>query len=340
MKVVEYRGSKTFEVAERTPTAPAAGEVQVKVAYVGLCGTDLHVYLGDMDARVPAGSVIGHEMSGTVAAVGEGVTTLSVGDPVTVMPTRFCGECRACRKGHSNVCYQMDFIGLDSPGALQEYWNVPADLVVALDAGADLRDAALIEPLTVAVHDVRRANLTDDESVLVVGGGPIGLLIALVAGTTGATVVLSEPEAGRRAMAEELGITAVDPTSGGLQQAIAETPDGVGFDVAFEVSGSAPGIESAFASLAARGRLVEVAIHAAPRPINLHGVFWRELEMYGARLYHLEDMQAAAELVGQGRVPVAKLISKVTDLSQVGVGFGELSRGEAMKVLIKIDPAA
>lgn len=89
-----------------------------------------------------------------------------------------------------------------------------------------------------------------------------------------------------------------------------------------------------------RGRLVEVAIHAAPRPINLHRVFWRELEMYGARLYHLKDMRTAAELVGQGRVPVARLISKATDLGQVGAAFAERSRGEAMKVLIKVDPAA
>ena len=340
MKAVEYRGDRTFAVTERTPSPPEPGMVQVRVAYVGLCGTDLHVYLGDMDARVGGEAVIGHEMSGTVAALGEGVDGFAVGDPVTVMPTRFCGDCRACRAGHSNVCYHMNFIGLDSPGALQELWNVPADLVVGLDPSIDLRNAALIEPLTVAVHDVRRAMLTAEDKVLVVGGGPIGLLIASVAALDGVEVLLSEPEPGRRALAERFGIRTVNPADGALAEAVSSLTGGVGVDVAFEVSGSAPGISSALESLAVRGRLVEVAIHAAPRPIDLHRIFWRELEIFGARLYDLDDMRTAADLVKRGQIPVAALVSGVRPLDETGEAFEALRNGEAMKILIAVSETA
>lgn len=337
MKAVEYRGSQTFEVAQHEEVPPAPGEVQVAVSYVGLCGTDLHVYLGDMDQRVGENAVIGHEMSGRVAALGEGVTGFEVGAPVTVLPTRFCGECRACKAGNSNVCYNMDFIGLDSPGALQERWNVPASLVVPLDGSVSLRDAALIEPLTVAVHDVRRAKLQAGESVLVVGGGPIGILISLVAQAAGGDVLLSEPEATRRKAAEDLGIPTIDPVNEDLSAAVdAKAEGGFGADVVFEVSGSAAGIDSAVENLSARGRLIQVAIHARKREVDLHRFFWRELEMYGARLYHKEDMVGAADLIRDGKVPAEKLITSVAPMEKTTEAFAELREGNAMKILVSV----
>lgn len=338
MRAVEYRGSRAFEVVDRAPAPPAPGEVQVAVSYVGLCGTDLHVYLGDMDARVGRRAVIGHEMSGRVAGLGDDVEGLEAGRPVTVLPTRFCGRCRACEQGHSNVCYNMDFIGLDSPGALQELWNVPADLVVPLDESVDLRDAALTEPLAVAVHDVRRARIRTGESVLVVGGGPIGILIGLVAQAAGGHVVLSEPEGARREAAEELGIPTVDPTSQDPAGIIdAGAAQGGGADVVFEVSGAAAGMDCAVESLAAHGRLIQVAIHARRREVDLHRFFWRELEMYGARLYHKEDMVTAAELIRDRRVPVARLITSVVPMENTSRAFAELRRGSAMKILVSVD---
>ena len=129
MRAVVYRGARTFDVEERLETDPGDGEVSIAVAYTGICGTDLHIYHGDMDARVGAEAVIGHEMSGRIAEIGPGVTGWSVGQPVTVMPTRSCGVCAACLRGHSHICHAMQFLGIDSPGAMQSRWNVPADLV-------------------------------------------------------------------------------------------------------------------------------------------------------------------------------------------------------------------
>ncbi len=135
------------------------------MAYVGICGTDLHILAGHMDERVADRGVIGHEMSGRVVATGAGVTGWSAGDPVTVMPLRWCGECPTCRAGNSHICDRLDFVGIDSPGAMQQLWNVPHGLLVPLPRDLPLRAAALVEPVAVAHHDVERASLRAPESL-------------------------------------------------------------------------------------------------------------------------------------------------------------------------------
>ena len=142
---------------------PEADEVQIDVAYTGLCGTDLHIFHGDMDARVSLPAIIGHEMSGTIRTVGDEVSGWHSGDTVTVMPLEWCGACPACLAGYSHVCERLKFVGIDSPGSLQDRWNIPASLLVRVPPALSLRDAALAEPTAVAVHDVRRASLAPGE---------------------------------------------------------------------------------------------------------------------------------------------------------------------------------
>jgi (R,R)-butanediol dehydrogenase / meso-butanediol dehydrogenase / diacetyl reductase len=335
MKAVVYRRARTLDIEERPEAEPRHGELSIAIAYTGICGTDLHIYHGDMDARVGAEAVIGHEMSGRIAKIGPGVTGWSVGQPVTVMPTRSCGRCPACRRGHSHICHAMQFLGIDSPGAMQELWNVPAELVLALPAGMSLEHAALIEPTAVAVHDVRRAGVGTEDHVVVIGGGPVGVLIAAVAQHRGARVVLVEPDGFRRKVAEELGVEAFDPTTTDVVAAVNERTSGAGADIAFEVSGSAAGVTTAVDVLTTRGRLVMVAIHSQPRPVNLHRFFWRELELLGARLYQRDDMTEAIRLIATGAVAADRLISRVGPVDTVTDAFTALEAGgSVMKVLI------
>lgn len=336
MTAVVYRGARTLEIEQRDPEPPGPGQVRINVAYTGICGTDLHIYHGDMDGRVGAAAVIGHEMSGRVAAVGAGVTALSVGMPVTVMPTKFCGQCAACRRGNSHICQAMDFMGIDSPGAMQASWTVPAELVIPLPAELSLRHAALVEPVAVAVHDVRRADVGADDHVVVIGGGPVGVLIAAVAQGRGAHVVLAEPDAFRRGVADEIGIESMDPTTDDVVALIDKRTDGAGADIAFEVSGSAAGVSTAVDVLGTRGRLVMVAIHTQPREIDLHRYFWRELELFGARLYQRDDMTEAVRLMAAGAIPADRLISRIESVDSVGAAFEALEGGgSVMKVLIE-----
>jgi 2-desacetyl-2-hydroxyethyl bacteriochlorophyllide A dehydrogenase len=309
--------------------------VCVAVAFTGLCGTDLHIYHGDMDGRVNAPQVIGHEMSGRIAAIGPDVSGWQTGDAVSVLPLAWCGECPACRAGHTHVCHRLNFIGIDSPGSMQQSWVVPATTLVRLPPGLPLRDAALIEPTAVAVHDVRRAEVRADDKVVVVGGGPVGLLIALVARRTGADVVVVEPDRFRRDLATELGLMTLDPASDDVTAGVESWTGGAGAGVAFEVSGAAAGVTTAVDVLAVRGRLCLVAIHPTPRPVNLHRFFWRELSLVAARLYDRDDFEAAAALVDSGAVPAERFISEVLPLADVADAFALLDSGAGvMKILL------
>ncbi|WCN83319.1 zinc-dependent alcohol dehydrogenase [Micromonospora sp. LH3U1] len=336
MKAVVYRGARHLGIEEHDPVPPGPGQVRIEVAYTGICGTDLHIYHGDMDARVGDSAIIGHEMSGRIAAVGEDVTGWSVGQAVTVMPTRPCGQCAACQRGNSHICHAMTFLGIDAPGAMQSYWNVPAELVLPLPEELPLDHAALVEPVAVAVHDVRRGNVTADDQVVVVGGGPVGVLIATVAQGRGARVLLVEPDPFRREVAGGIGIDVVDPGSTDVVALVDERTDGAGADIAFEVSGSAAGVTTAVDVLTTRGRLVMVAIHPKPREVNLHRFFWRELELLGARLYQRDDMVEAIRLVASGAIPARQLISRVEPVEAAAAAFTALEGGGVMKVLLDL----
>ena len=237
MYAARYIGNGTLEVVETSPAEPSAGEVQLDVAYTGICGTDLHILHGAMDARVSMPAVLGHEMAGRVASIGEGVEGWQIGDAATVMPLVSCGDCAACASGASHICYRLSFLGIDAPGSMQSRWNVPASVLVRLPDHLSLQTASLAEPTAVAVHDVRRAALADGERAVVVGAGPIGLLIATVARSAGADVAVFEPNAGRREIAAAVGLVAVDPLEHGTAAWVDDWTAGAGADVAFEVSG-------------------------------------------------------------------------------------------------------
>lgn len=330
-----YAGNQTFRIEQRQPRPPGPGEVQIEVAYVGICGTDLHIKHGAMDGRVAIPAVIGHEMSGTVAAVGGSVDRWSPGDRVTVMPLDWCGRCAACAAGHQHICQNLNFVGIDSGGAMQQVWTVPERLLVGLPPGLGLESGALAEPLAVAVHDVRRGAVTRGERALVVGGGPIGLLIACVAAAEGADVLVSEPNGYRRSVATRLGLRTIDPATGDLGTMLDSWTGGAGVDAAFEVSGSVSGLEAATHALRVRGRLVVVAIHSQPVLADLFRVFWRELELIGARVYERCDFERAVALLADGAIPSAELISAVEPLDRVLDAFAALESGaEVVKVLI------
>lgn len=334
MRAARYTGPKAIETADVAVSAPQPGEVQLAIAYTGICGTDLHIYHGDMDTRVTRPAVIGHECSATIAAIGDGVEGWSVGDSATVLPVRSCSACAACLAGFGHVCPHLVFLGIDAAGAMQNRWNVPAQLLVRVPSDVSLRDAALVEPTAVAVHDVRRAALAPGHNVVVVGGGPVGTLIAVVARAAGADVTLVEVDGDRRALAAELGFRVIDPATTDVTSAIDALTSSRGADVAFEVSGSAGGVATAVDVLGVRGKLVMVAIHTQPREISLHRFFWRELEMVGARLYERRDFEEAVRLIATGVVPADRLISAVVPLDEAGEAFASLEGGGAMKVLV------
>ncbi|MFF3030961.1 zinc-binding dehydrogenase [Streptomyces rubiginosohelvolus] len=337
----QYAGARSIVTAQVDRRPPGPGEVEIAPAYTGICGTDLHIFHGDMDGRVHRPAVLGHEMSGRITAIGEGVTGFSPGAPVTVMPLRSCGVCAACRGGHQHVCQALDFIGIDSAGSLQERWTVPAGVVVPLPPDIDLAAAALVEPTAVAVHDVRRAGVSDGDTVVVVGAGPIGVLIALLARRGGGSVLVVEPDAYRRDFISRLGFPTVDPGSEDPAAAVEGWTEGAGAHVTFEVSGAEAGLATAVQVLGVRGRLCLVAIHPRPKSIDLHRIFWRELTLVGARLYERRDFAEAVELIHDGTVPTDVMISTIVPLGEAAEAFAAMESGRGvMKVLVGTDMGA
>lgn len=331
---IDYHGNGVFKPRQHVTDQPAPGEVRIAVAFTGICGTDLKIAHGAMDQRIRAPWPIGHEMSGTIDAIGRDVTGWNIGDKVTVMPLDWCGDCPACAEGHNHVCHNLDFVGIDSPGSLQQRWNVPARLLIRVPDDVPLRAAALAEPTAVAVHDVRRGEVARSDRVVVIGGGPIGLLISVVAAHAGASVLVSEVSGFRRGLAESLGLMTVDPSAEDLPGMVLDWSDGKGADVAFEVSGSKAGVLSLTDVLAVRGRGVIVAIHTEPTPMNLMAAFWKELDFRGARVYERQDFNDAVTLLQEGVIPVETLITDVAPLSDTPQAIERLASGDEIVKLI------
>lgn len=334
MRATIYQGRKSFDIISTEMQTPVEGEVRIKVAYAGVCGTDMHIFHGMMDQRVPMPMTIGHEMSGEIDAIGPNVDAFNVGEKVVVRPL----DDRLAKpsdKGFNHICADLKFIGIDSPGCMQQYWNVPAFTVHKLPSHIDLELAALIEPLSVATHDVRLSGLHRGETAVVLGGGPIGLLVALVAQHEGAKVIVSEVNDKRIEKAIDLGLTAVNPLEIDLVKLVTERTENRLADVVFEVSGAQAAIDVMTEIAGIRSKIVMVAIHGQPRPVNLFKFFWKELQLLGARVYEKEDYEKAISLVEAEQLPLRKLITDIKPLTKIQEVFEGIDQApDGMKVLM------
>lgn len=335
MRAAFYAGPRTFTTGTAPVPVPGPEEALLRVRRVGICGTDLHIFQGHLDHRVPRGGIIGHETVAEVvqAPAGGG---LRPGERVVVEPLAFCGACRACRMGAAYICYRLQVLGVDLPGGMQEYWAVPAARLLRVPEALPDDHAALIEPLAVATHDVRRAAVRPDDRVLVFGGGPIGTLIALVCCQRGARVAVAEVNPHRLALLRQLGLEAVGPETDVVGFAEAWT-GGEGVDVAFEVTGQPAAVRAVTDVVRVWGTVSIVAIHAEPMPVNLYRMFARELTMHGSRLYAREDWEEAIRLAAAGAVPLAPLVSRRIPLEALQDGMEQaLGGGPVMKVLVDL----
>jgi 2-desacetyl-2-hydroxyethyl bacteriochlorophyllide A dehydrogenase len=228
-------------------------------------------------------------------------------------------------------------LGLDTDGAMQDIWTVPAHTLHALPDDLPLDHAALIEPVAVACHDVRLSELKAGENVVVIGGGPIGILVAMIAKDAGGNVLISEVNEHRLAVASGLGFQTVNPAKIDLVSEVNSVTGGKGAEVVFEVSGTQPGVDAMTAVAATRARIVMVAIHAQKPQIDLFQFFWRELKLVGARVYEPEDYDKAIKAIATGAIECETVITDVTPLVDIQSAFEALDRSPtAMKSLIKV----
>lgn len=321
-----YRGPSDVAVEERPVPRPGPGEVLVEVAYCGICGSDLHVMI---EGWGKPGTVGGHEYTGTVAAVGDGVATWSSGDAVVCGPSPRCGECRRCREGKPSQCERRSApVDSNLGGGFARYVVTDERSLLRLPEGMSPRVAALAEPLAVALHGITRSGMVRGDTAMVFGAGPIGALTiaALVAQGMG-PVVAVEPGERRRRLATELGAAEVlDPTE--LEtyppwEPERQSPHAV--DVVFECSGKKSAMECGFHQLRRGGHLVLVGAGIEAPRFDPNRLILNELHVSGSFVYDADGFERALELLASGRLPVDVLIDP-DDVSLEGLG-------EAMQAL-------
>lgn len=352
MKAAMWYAKKDVRIEEIEEPKTVRGSVKIKVKWCGICGSDLHEYLGG-PIFIPVGQphplsgntapvVLGHEFSGEVCEVGEGVTKLKVGDRVTVEPIVACGKCPACLEGKYNICSSLGFHGLcGSGGGLAEYTVFPEEFVHKIPDNMSFEQAALIEPMAVALHSIRMANFKIGDTALVLGSGPIGLATIECLKAAGAKlVVVLQRKSIRQEYAKRAGADVVlDPNEVDIAQEVKRLTDGVGVDAAFETTGAKLGFDIGLNSLKFEGTLVVTSIWEDEVSFNPNVLVFTEKRIVGTLAYRHEFPATIAQM-SDGRIKAEGYItSKILLDDIVEKGFGALTGPEKKKhVKILVTP--
>jgi len=336
MKAALLKGPYDIEIIDVEKPEPKPGEVLIRVARCGICGSDLHAYKGKHpDFAIPL--IPGHEFSGVVEDVGESVEEVKKGDRVTVEPLKICGKCYYCKRGEYNQCLKFGVLGAQTNGAFTEYIAVQERWVYKIPDKMSFEEGAMVEPTAVAVHAVRRAGIVGD-TVLVLGAGTIGLLIMQVAKALGAdTVVITDIVDWKLDFAKKLGADyALNPTRDNLKDVINGITDGLGVDTSFEAVGSNVTLSQALENTRKGGRVVIVGVYEKPMvEINAMKIVNKELEVFGSIVYRW-DYPKAIKLIEQGRVNAKSLVSDVIPLEKIKEGFERMLRREEGIIKIQV----
>ena len=312
MKAIQIAGVGDMQVVDLgMPEAPKAGEVLLKIDYVGFCGSDLSTYLGK-NPMVKMPVIPGHEIGATIEAVGPNVPdSLRKGMVVTVNPYTNCGHCASCRNGRVNACQHNETLGVQRDGAMREYMILPWEKIIPAN-GMTPRDCALIEPMSVGFHAVNRAQVTDIDVVMVLGCGMIGIGAIVRAALRGATVVAVDLDDEKLALAKQMGATyVINSAKENVHERLAEITDGYGPDVVIEAVGAPPTYVMAVEEVAFTGRVVCIGYAKVDIAFQTKLFVQKELDIRGSRNAMPSDFRAVIHYLTSGVCPIDRLISDV-----------------------------
>jgi L-iditol 2-dehydrogenase len=340
VKALVFEGPWEMPLRERPDPQPSAGEVVVSVRAAGICGSDVHGYIGSTGRRTP-GVVMGHEASGLVALVGDGVTSVRPGDRVALRSVLSCGECDWCRAGRPNICERRRGLGMHLDGAYAECVKVPEALVASLPDALSFEQGALIEPLAVAMHAVNITPVALMDRVAIIGAGTIGLLTLLAVRLRGAgRTAVTDRSAHRLEMARALGAdVAVDVGAGDPVAAVREALGGRGADAVFEAVGSSPTVQQSLSVVRAGGHVTWIG-NSEPRvELGMQDLVTKEVTLRGAYAYGSDaEFDRAAEALAAGLLDVRPLIERVAGLSEGPGLFREIAEGRLAAVKVILAP--
>ncbi len=326
---------QTMELREEPIPAPGPGEIRASSTYIGVCGSDTHAFHG-RHPFIPIPYLPGHEATGVVEELGEGVTSVAVGDRIVVEPTLPCWECKPCRNGNENLCENLQFFGCGYPeGGMADQFVVRADRLHIIPRDISDLGAALIEPLSTPVHAGRIAGPLKDRAVAVLGAGTIGLLMLAVARWSGAAkVVVTDPLPAKREAALRLGADAVvdamaPDVAAGVRAALGESADVV-FDCVAVKSTTLAGIDMALKG----GTVVVVGVPAADFELPIRIIQDQQIRIQGSATYVPQDYATAIEMIQSGAVRAEDFITGQYSLEHAQEAFEASTSGQHIKVLI------
>lgn len=330
MKAIIYENPQVVEYREVQKPEIPENYVLLKVAYAGICGTDLNIFAGT-HPRAKAPLILGHEFSATVASQHP---HYPIGTKVTVNPLLSCGTCIPCRSGQSHVCEDLKLVGIDVDGGMAEYVAVSEDKLIELPEALSLKTGALAEPVAVAVHAVRKSKFLVGDRAVVYGAGTIGLCVALTLRAYGASeVVVIENNELRLKKAEELGFLTLNPSKDNVEAAIDELTNQSGIDYVFDCAGHPLVLAQVTEIVKVQGTVVIVAGYKKPAELNLLQGMFKELTMQFVRVYTERDIELALNLLVKNK-EFEGIITHTLRAEQAKEGFNLLTTPtDAIKVL-------
>jgi len=332
MRAALWVGPEQIEVREIERPVPGPGEALIKVAYGGICGTDMMIYLG-VHPRSKPPLVMSHEFAGTVVeADGD---QFAPGTPVAINPLISCGKCWACTHGQPHVCEKLGLVGIDLDGGFAEYVVVSQEMLHVVPDSVPLVEAALVEPLAVAVHAVRVSDLKVGDTTVVLGAGPVGILAAQVARMAGARVIVSEMSNKRLSIARQLGFETVDVKEQSVVEYTMDVTKGAGVPVVFEMAGVQPTLNDAAKAVRIGGQILQVGIPKKMPTVDLTNIIFKEVRRTPTRVYRDEDVEIAVQLTGSPQIDLVKPVTHILPLADLGKGM-EIAHAaqDACKILI------
>ena len=323
---VWYGRQDTRVVDVPEPPSPGPGEVKIKIAWAGVCGTDLHefaagpIFMPTEPHPLTGKSaplIVGHEFSGIITEVGPDIKGFKPGDRVTADSATWCGECWPCRHEEFSLCDKCAYLGLGRDGVFAEYVTMPAGGLFHLPPELPLDKASFCEPTAVAVHTLRRGNMTPGDTVLVIGAGNQGLLTWQILQHSGAHKVFVAARKGMRSdLARKLGADVIDPTEVDVPTEVKKRTNGLGVDLAIETAGVPATVTMALQATRKQGRVVEVGIFEKPATFDLNDLVFCERTLIGI-MNNGGEFPQAIQLLADGRVDPAPMISNRIDLEDV-----------------------
>jgi 2-desacetyl-2-hydroxyethyl bacteriochlorophyllide A dehydrogenase len=339
LRAVEIAEDRSLVAVDRPEPQPGPGQVVVQVARCGICGSDLHLR---PSPAIPAGTVMGHEFAGRIAAIGDGVEGWREGERVCVYPFIPCGECPMCEAGHEHVCMQAAVTGIGlgaNPGAYAERIVVDASTLFHLPDTVSDDAGALVEPFAVGLHGIAQAEADPTEPALVIGAGPIGVMTALGLRARGFERVLVVERNERRARRiAELGFDALGLD--GVHMAVLEACGGLPPPAIFECAGNPAALGLALELIRPKGRIVALGVLEEPVPISQLVLLIKEAELHGSFAYTKADFADAIGLIADGALPVESLVTSVVELDRAEEMFGKLLAPDSDELKVLLAPAA